>query len=162
MNFYRKCNKCLLLHFGGAPWANCLAFAGQIWPAGRWLKTPDLKDMDAPWQLLHPSTPSIIEWLDHMLGKLWHLCCVVFDLLSGAAGGTGAFGIWSEDPEAPVGQLDIRSDRSEKELTAPTMRPMRLMAASQIPWFQLLFPAMRRCGVFCGLNKCRSEGFVTL
>jgi len=24
-----------LEHFGAAPRANCLAFAGQIWPAGR-------------------------------------------------------------------------------------------------------------------------------
>jgi len=30
----RKCNK-FLEYFGDAPRANCFAFAGQIWPAGR-------------------------------------------------------------------------------------------------------------------------------
>jgi len=32
--FDRKCTKCLQ-HFSAAPRANCLAFAHQIWPAGR-------------------------------------------------------------------------------------------------------------------------------
>ena len=34
MDFKEICNK-FLQHFGAAPRASCLAFAGQIWPAGR-------------------------------------------------------------------------------------------------------------------------------
>jgi len=34
MDFKEKVKK-FPQHFGAAPWANCLAFAGQFWPAGR-------------------------------------------------------------------------------------------------------------------------------